>query len=248
MMSLPENLADRLARVQPAFDAAPDEDTDRFAPPPDGEYQTLVHEFDFFEGGDPKQAYMKIRFQVVHHPEQAGRFCEIVYTLEDPDRISYLRRDLARLGEDTSRFDLACELTTGALQARLLDTPVLVRVKTGTKINPKTGTPYVSVYVQRRLGDPNRSARRDLERTGASDVPGAAPGEFVHPHQTPYQTPGQTSLDDVPFTGDEPVSEGARNQEAHLRELGCICENPLAVETRLAAGNVDCPIPGHAPF
>jgi hypothetical protein len=239
-MSPIENLADRLARVQPAFDAAPDEDTDRFAPPPDGEYQTLVHEFDFFEGGDPKQAYMKMRLQVVHHPEQAGRFCEIVYTLEDPDRISYLRRDLARLGEDTSRFDLARELTTGALQARLLDTPVLVRVKTGSKLNPKTGTPYVSVYVQRRLGDPDRSARRDLERTGASDVPEPAANEFVHPNQT--------SLDDIPFTGQEPEPEGQRNQEARLRELGCVCEDPMKVELKQAVGRVDCGVPGHAPF
>jgi hypothetical protein len=114
-MSPIDNLADRLARVQPAFDAAPDEGPSMFDPPPDGEYQTLLHEFDFFEGGDPKQAYMKIRFQVVHHPEQAGRFCEIVYTLEDPDRISYLRADLHKLGEDTASFDLAREITTGAL-------------------------------------------------------------------------------------------------------------------------------------
>jgi hypothetical protein len=25
-----------------------------FDPPPDGEYQTLLHEFDFFEGGEPR--------------------------------------------------------------------------------------------------------------------------------------------------------------------------------------------------
>jgi hypothetical protein len=239
-MSLPENLADRLARVQPAFDAAPDEGPSQFDPPPDGEYQTLLHEFDFFEGGEPRQAYMKIRFQVVHHPEQAGRFCEIVYTLEDPDRISYLRADLHKLGEDTSRFDLAREITTGALQARLLDTPVLVRVKTGSKMNPKTGRPYVGVYVQRRLGDPDRTARRDLERTGASDVPGAAAGEFVHPEQA--------SLDDVPFTGEEPAPEGQRNQEAHLRRLGCVCEDPVKVELKQSVGDIDCPLPGHAPF
>jgi hypothetical protein len=239
-MSLPENLADRLARVQPAFDAAPDEGPSMFDPPPDGEYQTLLHEFDFFEGGEPRQAYMKIRFQVVHHPEQAGRFCEIVYTLEDPDRISYLRADLHKLGEDTSRFDLAREITTGALQARLLDTPVLVRVKTGSKMNPKTGRPYVGVYVQRRLGDPDRTARRDLERTGASDVPEPAANEFVHPEQA--------SLDDVPFTGEEPAPEGQRNQEAHLRRLGCVCDDPVKVELKQSVGDIDCPLPGHAPF
>jgi hypothetical protein len=239
-MSPIDNLADRLARVQGAFDAAPDEGPSLFDPPPDGEYQTLLHEFDFFEGGDPRQAYMKIRFQVVHHPEQAGRFCEIVYTLEDPDRISYLRADLHKLGEDTSRFDLAREITTGALQARLLDTPVLVRVKTGSKTNPKTGKPYVGVYVQRRLGDPDRSARRDLERNGTSDVPEPAADEFVHPQQT--------SLDDVPFTGQEPEPKGQRNQEANLRELGCVCEDPVKVELKQAVGHVDCPLPGHAPF
>jgi hypothetical protein len=117
---------------------------------------------------------------------------------------------------------------------------VLVRVKTGSKLNPKTGRPYVGVYVQRRLGDPDRTARRDLERTGASDIPEPAAGEFVHPDQA--------SLDDVPFTGEEPAPEGQRNQEARLRRLGCVCEDPVKVELKQSVGDIDCPLPGHAPF
>jgi hypothetical protein len=94
--------------------------------------------------------------------------------------------------------------------------------------------------VQRRLGDPDRSARRDLERNGASDIPEPAAGEFVHPEQA--------SLDDVPFTGEEPAPEGQRNQEAHLRRLGCVCEDPVEVELKQSVGDIDCPLPGHAPF
>jgi hypothetical protein len=245
-MSPIENLADRLARVQSAFDAAPDEGASLFDPPPDGDYQCLVHEFDFFEGGEPRQAYMKIRFVVVHHDEQAGRFCEVVYTLEDPERIGYLRADLHKLGENTANFDLAQEIASGALQDRLLDTPVLVRVKTGSKLNPKTGKPYVGVYVQRKLGEPDRSARPTTATNSTtaglpnSDVPGAGADEFVHPQQA--------SLDDVPFDGKEQPAPGQGNQEAHLRERGCICEEPVKVELKQAVGHVDCPLPGHAPF
>jgi hypothetical protein len=254
-MSPIENLADRLARVQDVFDAAPKEGASLFDPPPDDDYQTLVHEFDFFEGGTPKQAYMKIRFVVVHHAEQAGRFCEKVYGLEDPDAIGYLKADLHRLGEDVDNFNVAEEVSSGRLQERLLDTPVLVRVKRNpNRIDPKTRKARVNTYIQQKLGEPDRSARPVLATTAPppgqqfltsstehpSDVPGAKADEFVHPQQA--------SLDDVPFDGKEQPAPGQGNQEAHLRERGCICEEPVKVELKQAVGHVDCPLPGHAPF
>jgi hypothetical protein len=67
------------------------------------------------------------------------------------------------------------------LQARLLDTPVLVRVKTGSKMNPKTG-----------------NAVRERVRAAPAGRPG------------PWE--------------------------------------PVKVELKQAEGNIDCPIPGHAPF
>jgi hypothetical protein len=76
-------------------------------------------------------------------------------------------------------------------------------------------------------------------------VPGAEGDEFVHPDQG--------TLDDVPFTGDEVPAEGNRNQERALREQGCECEDPVAVELAKqkhepGTGSLDCPLPGHAPF
>jgi hypothetical protein len=194
---------------------------------------------------------MKIRWQVVHHPEQAGRFCETVYTLEDPERIGYLRADLFKLGEDTENFDLAREISSGDLQERLLDVPALIRVKTGSKINPKTGKPYVGVYVQQRLGDPQRAQRPQpipgtpFMAPAGSDVPEPAADEFVHPDQG--------SLDDVPFTGSEETPPGNENQKAALIEQGCECDDPVAVELSKqkglpGTGSIECPLPGHAAF
>lgn len=237
-MSPIDNLADRLARVQSAFDTAPVGFDDM---PPDGEYQTLVHDFDFFESRTPpRRAYMKMRLQVQHHPEEAGRFVEKVYSIEEEDGIGYLKADLHRLGVNVEGMNIGQAITSGALAEELYDVPVLVRVKRPAGKTNKRGEQVVNVYIQQRLGDPDRSARGFLERNGASDVPGTAAGEFVHPDQT--------SLDDVPFTGDETVEQGLRNQEARLRELGCICEDPIGVELGHAVGNIDCGVPGHAPF
>ncbi len=240
MTSIPD-LEARLAQVQAAFDAAPAEGPSQFDPPPDDDYQTLLHEYDFFEGGEPKQAYMKIRFQVQHHPEHAGRFCEKVYAIETEDGVGYLKADLHRLGVDVGAFQLT-DISTGKLQEQTLDLPVLVRVKTGSKINPKTGKAYVSVFIQQRLGDQIKRASTATLPTQGSDVPGAKGDEFVHPDQTKLE-------DDVPFTGEEETPKGQGNQAAQLREQGCICEDPVKAEQDgKNFGDIECPVPGHAPF
>jgi hypothetical protein len=229
-----DNLAERLANVQAAFDAAPAEGPSLFDPPPDDDYQTLLHEYDFFEGGDPKQAYMKIRFQVQHHPEYAGRFCEKIYSIETEDGVGYLKSDLHRLGVDTESFQLT-DIASGKLQEQTLDLPVLIRVKRPPGKTNKRGEQVVNVWIQQRLGDPVRGAQK------TSDVPGAQGDEFVHPDQG--------KLDDVPFTGDEPEPEGNGNQAAALREKGCICDEPVKAEQDPKTfGNIECPVPGHAPF
>jgi hypothetical protein len=238
-MGMSPDLAERLAKVQSAFDAAPAEFDNT---PPLGDHQTLVHEYDFFQGGDPRQEFMKIRFQV-QHSEHAGRMIEKVYSIETEDGVAFLKADLHRMGVDVSAFQLS-SIVDGTLQEQTLDLPLLLRVKEGTKQNPKTGKPYVSVYIQQRLGDPVRGKRDALPTTG-SDVPGATGDEFVHPQQG--------NLDDVPFTGDEETPPGNLNQEAALRANGCTCEEPVKVELAKAAGNpgegdIECPLPGHAPF
>jgi hypothetical protein len=67
-MSPIDNLADRLARVQSAFDAAPVGFDNQ---PPDGDYQTLVHDFDFFQGGTPRRAYSIIPRRLVASPRRS---------------------------------------------------------------------------------------------------------------------------------------------------------------------------------
>jgi hypothetical protein len=133
------------------------------------------------------------------------------------------------------------------LQERLLDTPVLVRVKTGSKHQPEDGQGRTSACTCSASWASPTAARVPTTATNSttaglpnSDVPGAKADEFVHPQQA--------SLDDVPFDGKEQPAPGQGNQEAHLRERGCICEEPVKVELKQAVGHVDCPLPGHAPF
>jgi hypothetical protein len=184
-MSPIDNLADRLARVQSAFDAAPVGFDNQ---PPDGDYQTLVHDFDFFQGGTPRRAYMKMRLQVQHHPEEAGRFAEKVYSIEEEDGIGYLKADLHRLGVNVQGMNIGQAITSGALAEELYDVPVLVRVKRPAGKTNKRGEQVVNVYIQRRLGDPDRSARRDLERNGASDVPEPAAASSCTPSRRRWMT------------------------------------------------------------
>jgi hypothetical protein len=239
-MSPIDNLAERLKRNEEAFKAASaDGPASLFDPPPDGDYQTLVHEFDFFEGGQPKQAYLKIRFQVQHHPEHAGRFCESVYSLEDPDRLDFLKSDLAKLvGRDAVEgLNFAVDLLPGSdFLESLLDVPVLVRVKTGTKINPRTEKPYVSIYLQQRLGDPVHGATPPGRLpTSGSDVPNDTSG--FDPVSQQVAEDAENPLD---------VSPEARREA--LVDAGCVCEDPVAVADGEAGGHVDCPLPGHAQF
>lgn len=270
-MSPIENLAQRLANVQAAFNEAPNEMERKF--PPDNDYQTLLHEFDFFEGGTPKQAFMKMVFTIVHDDDWAGLPLEKVYGLEDPERIGYLKADLYRLGVDTEKLDLATAISTGELQASLLDTPTLIRVKRGNKINPKTNQPYVGVYIQQKLGEPVRRVAGP-ERTGQSDIPETGEKDFVHPDQGTIdeelaKAAEERRLDDkygdtmpdgdgenIVREGDEttpPSVDSPEVRERRLRELGCVCESPLEVDEATHNGNkgtghVDCPVPGHAAF
>lgn len=248
-MSPIENLQARLERMQPAFEAAPDTPPSLFDPPPDGDYQTLLHEFDFFEGGQPKQAFLKMRFQVVHNEEYAGRFCETVYPLEDEERIGYLKRDLKTLGADMDSFRLVDCVPDSPFLIGLLDTPTLIRVKTGSKINEKTGKPYVSVYIEQKIGDaPQRRSARDMarredlpERTGQSDVPDDT-SDFEATRKAE-----QEAARDAKYG--ETIPEGTDEERtAELVAAGCECEDPLAVEAQPGTGSIECPIPGHAQF
>lgn len=145
-----DNLTDRLARMQTAFNEAK-EPSGGFELPPDGDYQALVHGFDFLEFSDV--AFLKTELQIHNDPEYAGAQASTVHNLEDPDKLGWLKQHLAILGVDVANFDLT-EIRPGSQTlTRILDTPVEITIKTSTKTN-KDGVPYRNVYVNRSLGEP----------------------------------------------------------------------------------------------
>ena len=230
-MTAPENLAERLARLQSSFKDASADGGSMYDPPPDDDYQALIHEFDFFEAGSPTQAFLKVRFQVQHHPTYGVRVCDTVYSLEDPDRINYLKSDLATLvgRGQVEGLNYGVDLLPGSdFLESLLDVPVLIRVKRPGKTNAK-GYEIVNVYLQQRLGDQQRPPT-----PARSDVPEPKSGEFVHP---------KDDGSDHPF---DEVSDQEKLEA--LRDVGCVCDDPLAVAAGEGGGSIDCPVPGHAQF
>jgi hypothetical protein len=99
-----ENLEARLAAMAGSWADAPADTGSIYTPPPDGEYQALIHEFDFIEQKDPPHAvFLKVTFQVDNDPEFSGRRVDTLFSLEDPERIKWLKSFLARLGVDVEQ-------------------------------------------------------------------------------------------------------------------------------------------------
>lgn len=148
------NLDERLAALNTDFKAAPvATDDSKFDLPPDGDYQAVVNRWDFFES-KKDELFLKTEYLVQHYPEHAGAQIDLIYSLEDPERFQYLKKDLATLGADVDSLDLT-ELRPGSPTLEgLCDTPVLLRVATSKKTNPNTGKPYRNAYLQERFGGP----------------------------------------------------------------------------------------------
>jgi hypothetical protein len=98
-----QDLEARLAAMDDEFRRAPSESS-LYEPPPDGTYQALVDSWDHFEGGEPRQAFLKCVFQVQNHPDYGGRYAETIFSLEDPERLTFLNQH--RLGDPVSRSDV----------------------------------------------------------------------------------------------------------------------------------------------
>jgi hypothetical protein len=239
-VTTPENLAERLARVQAAFQDAP-ANGGGSSDPPDGDYQALIHSFEFFEAGTPIQAFVKIVLQIQHHPEYGGREVGPVFSLEDPDRIGFLKAALARVvGSDrVDQLNLAVDCLPGSefIENEMLDVPVLIRIKRPGKTNSK-GYEIVNVYIQDRLGDQVRPPQDRLPSSG-SDV-----DNDTSAIDATRAAEAKQAAEDA----DNPLFSAEERREA-LLEAGCICEDPVAVaDGDKTTAHVYCPLPGHASF
>lgn len=184
-----------LDAVQGAFKEAPAQGGSIYDPPPDGDYQALTHEFGFHgweaKDGRPAGIGFKVNYQVTNNAAYAGRICGAMFNISDPERIGYLKGWLTEMGVDTEAegFDLKAALDpSGETLARLLDVPVMIRVK-------RSGG-YVNVYLQQRLGD-----------QVISDVtPPTAQQDFALAPAAGSNAVYQHGDEDIPFKWDEPVA------------------------------------------
>jgi hypothetical protein len=240
-----ENLQERLAAMSALWDDTEATAGSLFEPPPPGDYEGLVHEFDFFEGGTPKQAFVKVRLQVQGENQYAGRFAEIVNSLEDPERLGFLKSLFNTLaGDDLGQAVLGRQyrLTDVAPETdfliSLLDVPVRFRVVASKKLNEETGKPYLNVYLNERLGQPVRQG--DTAGRAGSTV-AETQGQQINDElaQRKSDVPNDFDASTPPTTGSAPVQG-----QPLPRVDGCVCPAPEA--GRFAE---KCPIPGHGiPF
>lgn len=184
-----EALQSALDGVEEAFRDAPADSGSLYQPPPDDDYEALVHQFEFLSGD--WGVGLKVNFQITNHSKYSGRICGDLFGIT-PDRIGYLKNFLARLDVDVENMSVQ-ELRPGSdLLNSLLDTPVLIRVKSKDSGN-NDGKRYTNVYLQRKLGEPGSNGqgftpRSDLGTQQGIDF-GALAGTRVQ----------NATDDDIPF-------------------------------------------------
>lgn len=220
-----DNLQERLAAMSALFDDVEPASGSLFEPPPPGDYEGLVFEFAFFEGGTPKQAFVKVVIDTQRdlngNAQFAGRRAEIVNSLEDPERLPFLKALFDTLvGDDGGvsvlgrRYSITDVVPESSLLVSLLDVPVRFRAVESKKANPETGKPYLNIYLNERLGAAVRQGAVDPARAGSSDVDNDTSG---------FDASVPPAADDTP-----------------AKPAGCICPNPQGGQFNLA-----CPVVGH---
>lgn len=185
-----------LDAVQGAFADAPADTGSIYTPPPDDDYEALIHEFEFL-GGDWGVG-LKVRYQITNHSMYAGRVVGDLFSLT-PERIQWLKGFLGRLDVNTEEIDVTVDLRPGSEMLNgLLDTPVLIKVKRSMGTEKGTGQPkeYVNVYLQRKLGAPGSNGQ-GFTPIAASDVTTPADAfDFGNVGGANQYTPTD---DDIPF-------------------------------------------------
>jgi len=150
----PKDVEERLSSMQAQWKEAKPEFTpgDRVD---DGVYQTVIKDFDFFEGKNGVNAgkfFIKTVFEIRHDRKFNGAEESSIHNLEDPEKFNYLKRHFLKLGVDVDTLPMA-ELRPGSDTLRgLLDVPVEIAVKT-SDAKDINGVNYVNTFVNQRLGD-----------------------------------------------------------------------------------------------
>lgn len=239
---------ERLARQEAAWQQSEASTGSIYADPPDGDYQFTVYSFDFIDTTS-HGAFLKTELQVASGPHQ-GKVTSTMHSLEDPDRFGYLKAHLALLSADVDNLALSDIHPGSSVLEALLDTPVEGTVKRSKKLR-EDGTPYVNVYVNKRLGEPLRKdmppmpngAQEQLPPSDRQDVPGDTSDFEAAAAAGPLKTKAEDHDDDVPWT-DEDLADGPGDHDTAAAApaapaAGCICPGfPTHVDS-------NCPVPGH---
>lgn len=199
----PDKLAERLAKLDENFKAAPSAGPGDF--PEDGTYDAVLDEWRFAETKDKHAALLVMSVQVVHDPKYAGWKVDKLWNLEpnvqDPSldaeevrmRLGFLKRDLKRFGIDVDgpEFALSDVRPGSPILEDQLDRTVEIVVKTKGD--------YTNVYIN-HVGDKVPGGAKALA-TPPSDIPSDLPQQALPGADVPERQPASAigDDDDIPF-------------------------------------------------
>lgn len=132
---------ERLAGMDDVYRNLPDESI------PEGDYQAEIVRFDFFEGKQTPDLYLKTEMAIRHDPEYEGEVVEAIHNLTDTGKIKWTRKFFATIGYTGDVSELPARL------GDFVGLPVAISVKYSDRINEYTGERYRNVFVNRRLGE-----------------------------------------------------------------------------------------------
>lgn len=194
-----------LAQGVEAFEQAPaDAGGSMYEPPPDDDYDALIHEFDFIEW-DAKSVdqvggiALKVRYQVTNHEFYAGRICDDMFVLAEKlpgghvqasERVKWLKGWLYKLGVNVEDPNVLLQCRPGSeLLNSLLDKPVRIRVK---RKEDRNGQMRTNIYLLEAGGEYLPAAAPPSNQASFNDTSGFAP----QPSNAVY---GRPADDDIPF-------------------------------------------------
>lgn len=136
------DIQERLAAMDDAFESAPADGGSKYDLPPDGTYRGQVKRFDFPLLEGEKVLYLKTEIVVTQPEEFAGREVSTIHNLENPDRLSWVKKHLTILGYQGTLSELPVKL------GETVGRGVEFVIKTGTKTD-SDGNPYRNVYINK---------------------------------------------------------------------------------------------------